>query len=149
MESITDEDITARHRSPAVPISPGTGSQDQVIQVYGHSNSVVNRAPASTCTHTSPGSRALIISGSAPEARSAGLADIEQMLNDTYGSSGLSRSVQSRAPSSIERKLWDYAEHAEEHTNTAVDLNHRALGLLMESMENTKQAWAQAVHARQ
>src|SRR5258706_13480143 len=97
----------------------------------------------------SPPSQALVLRGLGPEAHSAGSADVERMLNEPNGSTRLSRSVQSRAPSSIERELREYIEHAEEHTQAALDLNCRAMGLLMESLENMQQARTQVSRARQ
>ena len=87
--------------------------------------------------------------GLTPEAHSTGSADVEQMLGNTYGSLWLSRSVQSRAPSSIEHDLREYAECTKEHTQATLDLNLKALGLLMKSMENMQQARTQAIHAQQ
>ena len=81
--------------------------------------------------------------------RRAGSAGIELILIDTNGSSRLSRSVQSRAPGSIKRDLGEYAEGTEERAQAALDLNRKALGLLMEPIENTHQARIQAICARQ
>ena len=70
------------------------------------------------------------------------------MLSDTNGSSRLSRSVRSRAPSSVQRDLKEHAEHTEERAQAALDLNCKALGLLIESIENPHQARIQAIRAR-
>ena len=82
-------------------------------------------------------------------ARSVGSAGVELILSDTNGSSRLSRSVQSRVPSSIERDLGGYAERTEECAQATLDLNRKAPGLLMECIENTHQARIQAIPARQ
>ena len=93
----------------------------------------------------SPLSQALVLWGLGPEACSAGSADVEHMLDEPSGSARLPRSVRNRAPSSIQHELREYAEHAEVCSQAAVDLNRQALGLLMESMENSQEAWTQAV----
>ena len=75
-----------------------------------------------------------------------GSAGVELMLSDTNGSSRLSGSVRGRAPSSIKRDLREYAAECAQAT---LDLNRKALGLLIESTENTYQARIQAIRARQ
>ena len=125
--------------------SSETGNDDQVEQPHGYSN----RVSASLRMRNSPQSGALVRRGLTLEARSAGSADVEQMLDDTYDSLRLSRSVRSRAPVSIERDLREYVERAEERTQAALDLNREALGLPIKSMENTQQARTQAIRARQ
>ena len=72
-----------------------------------------------------------------------GLAGAELMLSDTNGSSRLSRSVRSRAPKR------DLRARTEDCAQATLDLNRKALGLLMESIENTHQARIQAIRARQ
>src|SRR5258706_10271021 len=124
-------------------------SNSRITQVPGSAEIIANRAPASARMRDSPPSQALVLRGLGPEAHSAGSADVERMLNEPNGFARLSRSVRSRAPSSIERELREYTEHAEERTQAALDLNRRAMGLLMESLENTQQARTQASRARQ
>lgn len=92
------------------------GSHDQVEQTHGYSG----RIPAPIRTRNSPQSGTLVSQRFVPEARSADSADVEQMSSDTYGSPRLSMSVQSRAPSSIERDLREYAERAEERTQATL-----------------------------
>jgi hypothetical protein len=121
----------------------------QEEQVPGYSNLYANTAPASVHSRDRTQSRALVLWEFAPEMCSTGSSDVERMLNQTQHSPTLSRSVQNRAPSSIECDLRGYAEQAEERTQAALDLNCRALGLLMESIENTKQARVDAIRARQ
>src|SRR5258707_1085911 len=149
VESVPDEDDAARHRSHEELVSTEIGSHIRVNQVPGSSEIIANRAPASARMRDSPPSQALVLRGLGPEAHSAGSADVECMLNEPNGSARLSRSVRSRAPSSIERELREYTEHAEERTQAALDLNRQAMGLLMESLENTQQARTQASRARQ
>ena len=76
-------------------------------------------------------------------------AGVELLLSDTNGSSRCSRSARSRAPSSVKRDRREYAERTEEHAQAALDLNRKALRLLIESIENTHQARIQAIRARQ
>jgi hypothetical protein len=149
VESVTDEDHAARRRSRQTPISLVIRGNYQEEQVHGYSNLYTNTAPASVHSRDRAQSRALVLWKFAPEMCSTGSSDIERMLNQTQRSPTLSRSAQNRAPSSIECDLRGYAEQAEERTQAALDLNHRALGLLMESIENTKQARVDAIRARQ
>lgn len=145
IETVTDKDITARCRSHTEITSPEVGSHIHVEQVTSSSDIIMNNAPISVNTHDHPLSKALILQEFAPEACSPGLADIENLLNETYESTGLSRNMHNRNLSSIEQELREYTDHAEQQTQAALDLNHRALGLLMESMENTKKARAQVI----
>ena len=149
VESVPDEDDAARHQSHEALVSTEIGSHIRVNQVPGHLEIDASRAPASMCTWDSPSSQALVLQGLGPKACSTGSVDVERMLNEPNGSARLSRSVRSRAPSSIEHKFREYAEQAEVHSQAALDLNQQALGLLMESMENSQQAQTQAVCARQ
>ena len=149
VESVPDEDVAARHRSHEELVPTEIGSRIRVNRVPGRSGINDSRAPASAHMRDSPPSRALVLRGLGPEARSAGSADVERMLDEPSGSARLSRSVRNRAPSSIQRELREYAEHAEVRSQAAVDLNRQALGLLMESMENSQEARTQAVRARQ
>ncbi len=134
VESVPDEDDAARHWSHEELVSMEIGSHIQVNQVPGSSEIIANQAPASAHMWDSPPSQALILWGLGPEAHSAGSADVECMLNEPNRSARLSRSVRSRAPSSIEHELREYTEHAEECTQAALDLNCQAMGLLMESL---------------
>jgi len=78
-------------------------------------------------------------------ARSAGSAGVELMLSDINGYSRLSRSVRSRASSSIKRDRREYAARTEEWAQAT--LARKAPGLLMESIENTHQTRIQAIRA--
>ena len=116
-------------------VSSETGSDDQVEQPHGYSNCI----SASVRTRNSHQSGDLVRRGLTPEARSAGSVDVDQMLGDTYGSSRLSRSVRIGLPALLSVSLGSMlsALH-EEHTQAALDLIPKALGLLMKSMENTQ-----------
>ena len=149
VETVTDEDVAARRRSHAEVTSSEIGGRIHVDQVTSFSEIITKSAPTSVNTRDRPPSGALVLREIAPEARSPGSADVENLLNETCASTGTSRSARDRAPSSIERELRECTEIADKQTQTAMDLNHRALGLLMESMESTKQARAQAIRAQQ
>ena len=81
----------------------------------------------------------------APEV---GSADVENLLSETCASTEPFRNAQDRTPNSIKHDLREYVENVDQQTQAALDLIRRALGLLMESMENTKQARVQAIRAR-
>ena len=62
---------------------------------------------------------------------------------------GSQRSWFSHTSRSIERILHEHADRAEEHTQTALGFNWRALELLVESLESTKEARTEARRARE
>jgi hypothetical protein len=131
-------DIAARHRSPVMSVSSETRILRSGRTTHGYSNSNDNRAPAfaRTCNRESLSYGDLL-----QRLISMGSADIEQMLIDTHGSSRLFRSVRGRAPNFIEHDLREYAEPAEECTQATLDMNCKALGIIIEfeSMDNTQQ----------
>ena len=93
VESVPDEDVAARHRSHEELVPTEIRSHIRVNQVPGRSGINDSRAPASAHMRDSPPSRALVLQGLGPEARSAGSADVECMLDEPSGSARLSRSV--------------------------------------------------------
>jgi hypothetical protein len=74
---------------------------------------------------------------------------VEQLLNEESRSQGHHGSQFSCNSGSIEWVLREHTNQAEEHTQTALDLNRRVMELLMQSLESTQEARTEAVQAHE
>jgi hypothetical protein len=149
VETVTDEDVVARRRprgETAIMVIGGPFRAVPSMSSRGHkSNAPRSSSPASYGhQNRTPVSREIV---SAED--SAGANEVEELLKEAHGSQGHRSSRFSRTSGSVERVLRQHADRAEECTQAALDLNRRAMGLLMESLESAQEARTEAVRARE
>ena len=139
VETASDEDDATRHPSRWGPGSTGT---DGIFRVDpNHRSQEINNSWPQL---------PWLIQDRVPHPRkiysvgdSSGAAHVEELL------AGLQRSWFSHTSRSIERVLCEHADQAEEHTQMALRFNRRALELLVESLESTKEAQTKARQAHE
>ena len=149
VESVTDEDIAARRRPRDERASSGIGSPPDAGQIHVPRNHTVTSLHANSPANHGPRSEAPLPIGTGSAGDSTGAARVEELLDDTHRSQGYRGSRFSRNSSSIERVLREHADRAEERTQTALDLNRKAMGLLMQSLESAQEARTEATRARE
>jgi hypothetical protein len=149
VETVTDKDVAAMQRSCNWPVITETGGSFRAGTNHSPSNDTSN-LHESPCPvshrpqNRNPNPGEIISAGS-----SMGATRVEQLLNEESRSQGHRGSRFSHNSGSIEQVLREHADRAEEHTQTALDLNRRVMELLMQSLESTQEARTEAVQARE
>jgi hypothetical protein len=145
----TDKDVAAMRRSRDWPVIAETGSSFQAGTNHSLSNDTGNLRESPHPISYSPQNRnpnpgEIVSAGS-----SAGAVRVEQLLNEESRSQGHYESRSSCNSGSIEWVLREHTDQAEEHTQTALNLNRRVMELLMQSLKSTQEARTEVVQARE
>jgi hypothetical protein len=149
VETVTDKDVAATRRSCNQPVIAETGGSFRAGSNHSPLNNTGNlhKSPHPVShgpQNQNPNPGEIVSAGS-----SMGATRVEQLLNEESRSQGHCGSRFSHNSGSIEWVLREHADQAEEHTQTALNLNRRAMELLMQSLESTQEARTKAVQAHE